>query len=563
MQVENAALGPYRLIEKIGAGGMGEVWKAEDPRLRRLVAIKILPHAVSDNAESKARLVREARTAAQLYHPNIATIHSIEEDGERSFIVMEFVQGISLGAMLHQGTLTESEVVLIARQVADALEEAHSKSIVHRDIKPDNIVVNNDRVKVLDFGIAKQSGFQGAAAVANPTGIVTEAGIILGTIQYMSPEQALGRPLDGRSDIFSLGVVMYQCLTGLLPFAGETVTDTLTQIIRDSPRDIVTLIPTVSPAVAGVIRKCMAKNRDDRYGSARLLSQELEQLQPTVATVRKPMAELSNLPTARTSDLLTEITTPRAPAKSRNTLLWLAIPVAVLAGVGIASIYQNQRSPSAVERAVVAPSTPTVATSSTALAPGTVVDVAPPAVSTTSGSAERPVPTPPAPAAASMVAPSVIPPKTPVTPPKQPRRDAHAEALARYEEGMAALREHRPLPAAAAFAAAVKEDPDLARAWFKLGQLSLRHGDRVEAKRAYSEALRNSDDLALKERELAEIGLAASNGDLERTRQLVEQFEAAHPGDEEIKPYVRGLREAERSPGTQRPQGWRRRGRRD
>src|SRR5258708_5558691 len=158
MVASDTNLGPYRLIERIGAGGLGGVWEGEDTRLGRVVAIKILPPAVASAAEATARLRREARTAAQLYHPNIATIHSFEQDGDRLFIVMELVDGQPLSALIKRGPMAEAEICRIGRGVADALGEAHAKGIIHRDIKPDNIMVSGNRVKVLAFGIAKQVG---------------------------------------------------------------------------------------------------------------------------------------------------------------------------------------------------------------------------------------------------------------------------------------------------------------------------------------------------------------------------------------------------------------------
>src|ERR1700692_460176 len=227
-------LGPYRLVARVGAGGMGEVWRAEDTRLGRVVAIKVLPPSFVADVEATARLKREARTAAQLYHPSIATIHSIEQDGDHIFIVEEFVEGEPLTKVISRGGLSESEICRIVRDVADALAEAHAKGIVHRDIKPDNIIVAGNRVKVLDFGIAKQVGIEGADAANTPTAaFVTHQGMILGTIHYMSPEQALGKAVDGRTDVFSLGVVLYEMATGRRPLGGETITATMTQIIRD------------------------------------------------------------------------------------------------------------------------------------------------------------------------------------------------------------------------------------------------------------------------------------------------------------------------------------------
>src|SRR5256885_2106912 len=196
MLAPDTHLGSYRLISRIGAGGMGEVWKGEDTRLGRIVAIKVLPPAVAADVEATARLRREARTAAQLYHPNIAMIHAIEQDGDRIFIVMEYVEGQPLSKIIAHGALSEAELCRIGRGVADALAEAHAKGIVHRDIKPDNIVVNGARVKVLDFGIAKQVEGPPAGGANDPTPVLTQHGAILGTGHYMSPEQALGKNLD-------------------------------------------------------------------------------------------------------------------------------------------------------------------------------------------------------------------------------------------------------------------------------------------------------------------------------------------------------------------------------
>ncbi|HLJ74136.1 MAG TPA: serine/threonine-protein kinase, partial [Thermoanaerobaculia bacterium] len=211
MLTPDTTLGPYRLIQQIGAGGMGEVWKAEDTRLGRIVAIKILPPAVAADADALARMRREARMAAQLNHPNIATIHEIDEVDGRLFIVMEFVDGESLTKLIRRG-MAEAEICRVGRAVADALAEAHAKGIVHRDIKPDNIIVSGSRVKVLDFGIAKQVGVIGSDE--KTATFVTQQGWIVGTVHYMSPEQALGKSLDARTDIFSLGVVLYEAATG-------------------------------------------------------------------------------------------------------------------------------------------------------------------------------------------------------------------------------------------------------------------------------------------------------------------------------------------------------------
>lgn len=268
-------IGNYRLIARIGAGGMGEVWQAEDVRLRRMVAIKILSAAI-EQKESNARLLREARTAAQVTHPNIATIYSIEETDEHSFIVMEYIRGVSLADRLASGPLPEPEVLWMARHVADALREAHSHGIIHRDIKPGNVMLTGNRLKILDFGIAKRIGIEQSDYLSQE--FVTPEGIVLGTLFYMSPEQAIGKALDARTDLYSLGVVMYQSLSGRLPFAGETTPDTIARIMRDDPPPLRQINPSVSAPVENLINRCLQKNPDDRYADAAELILMLDRL---------------------------------------------------------------------------------------------------------------------------------------------------------------------------------------------------------------------------------------------------------------------------------------------
>ena len=251
-------LGIYRLISRIGAGGMGEVWRAEDTRLLRQVAVKILPESLAADPEWKERFFREARTIAQLNHPNIATIYSIEEHGPTVFIAMELVEGEPLSAIIAHGPMIPADAVRVATHVADALSEAHQKGIVHRDIKPDNILVSPRFVKVLDFGIAKHLG---GTVEAN----LTQGGMVVGTPHYMAPEQALGRPVDFRSDIFSLGVVLYEMLSGQKPFTGNAVTEILLAIVMTEPRDIAVAAAGISPALAAIVRKAMQKQSGQRY----------------------------------------------------------------------------------------------------------------------------------------------------------------------------------------------------------------------------------------------------------------------------------------------------------
>jgi eukaryotic-like serine/threonine-protein kinase len=251
-------LGAYRLISRLGAGGMGEVWRAEDTKLLRQVAIKILPEALAKDPEWKERFLREARTIAQLNHPNIATIYAIDQQADTLFIAMELVEGEPLSALIGRGPMAPTEAVRVAAQVAEGLSEAHSKGIVHRDIKPDNILLSRRVVKVLDFGIAKQIG-------TKVDRTLTQGGMVVGTPHYMSPEQALGRPVDHRTDIFSLGSVLYEMLSGEKPFAGDAVTEILLQIVMSEPRDIADLVWGINPVLADIVRRAMRKQPEDRF----------------------------------------------------------------------------------------------------------------------------------------------------------------------------------------------------------------------------------------------------------------------------------------------------------
>jgi len=251
-------LGPYRLIDRLGVGGMGEVWRAEDTKLLRQVAIKILPAQLAADQEWKDRFLREARTVAQMNHPNIATIYSIDQQDETLFIAMELVEGDPLSALIEKGPMIPADAVRVAVFVCDGLSEAHAKGIVHRDIKPENIIVSPRLVKVLDFGIAKQIG-----GGADPG--LTQGGMVVGTPHYMSPEQALGRAVDERTDIFSLGVVLYEALSGHKPFVGEAVTEILLQIVMSEPRDIAISAAGIAPALADIVRRCMRKKPEERF----------------------------------------------------------------------------------------------------------------------------------------------------------------------------------------------------------------------------------------------------------------------------------------------------------
>jgi serine/threonine-protein kinase len=281
--MSSETLGSYRLIDRLGAGGMGEVWRAEDTRLLRPVAIKILSERIANDPEWKARFLREARTIAQMNHPNIATIYSIEQEADKLFIAMELVEGESLSTVLARGALQPVEAVQIVKQVAAALAEAHDKGVVHRDVKPDNIIVGKRSVKVLDFGIAKQLISTSDA----PT--LTQAGLIVGTPFYMSPEQALGRPVDARSDLFSLGVVLYEALAGKRPFEGESVTETMMNIIMQEAPELVVVAPKVPAALVEIVGRALQKKPERRYGSAGEMVDALARVDFKQPAVRPPV----------------------------------------------------------------------------------------------------------------------------------------------------------------------------------------------------------------------------------------------------------------------------------
>ena len=276
------SLSHYRIVSRLGAGGMGEVYLAEDLTLDRKVAIKVLPADVAADAERKRRFVREAKAASALSHPNICVIHEVgETDAGQLFIVMEYVEGETLQRKIGQQPVETGELVRIALQTADAMEAAHAKGITHRDLKPANLMVTaRGQVKVLDFGLAKVASPTAAGAGTDqPTASKTDPAIVMGTVQYMSPEQALGRDVDQRSDVFSLGVVLYEMATGRLPFAGGTTTETIEQISHAQPVAIARFNYTLPTELERIVRKCLEKDRARRYQSARDLMVDLQNLQ--------------------------------------------------------------------------------------------------------------------------------------------------------------------------------------------------------------------------------------------------------------------------------------------
>ncbi len=276
----------YRIGERLGAGGMGEVYRAEDVRLGRSVALKFLPADLKSDPESRARLLNEARAASLLRSPNIAVTYDIGESSGADFIVMEYVEGELLSSRVSKGALAIREVVEIGLQVTDALDEAHARGIVHRDVKSANLMrTERGLVKVLDFGLAKFVKPEGAEAARITQPQVTIAGMVVGTVSYMAPEQALGRPVDHRTDLFSLGVVLFELATGRIPFVGGSPTEIIDHILHEIPPPPSRFAPSAPPSFDAVVARALEKSPTFRYQSARDMQQDLRHVAEELDTV--------------------------------------------------------------------------------------------------------------------------------------------------------------------------------------------------------------------------------------------------------------------------------------
>ncbi len=289
-------LGPYEIVGAIGAGGMGEVYRARDTRLDRTVAIKVLPPALASDPQLRERFDREARTISQLTHPHICALYDVGHEHNIHFLVLEYLEGETLAARLDRGPLKLADALTIATQIADALDKAHRAGVVHRDLKPQNVMLTKSGVKLLDFGLAKfvgpakaghydSRGVDAASRGVNPQADLTAPpttpvglttlGTILGTFNYMAPEQIEGEEADARSDIFAFGVVLYEMLTGRKPFTGKTPASVMGAILKEDPSPVTALDPSLPPAVDRIIRRSLAKDPEDRWQSARDLGWEL------------------------------------------------------------------------------------------------------------------------------------------------------------------------------------------------------------------------------------------------------------------------------------------------
>ena len=284
--LEGQRIGPYQLASKIGAGGMGEVYKARDTRLDRTVAIKVLTAHLADDPHARERFQREARAVAALNHPHICTLHDVGSQDPSTgsgqamdFLVMEYLDGETLAERLAKGPLPLDRALQYAIQIADALDKAHRQGITHRDLKPGNVMLTTVGTKLLDFGLAKLRPAVGAvvgmSAAPHVSSSLTGRGAILGTLQYMAPEQLEGKPADARTDIFAFGALLYEMLTGRKAFEGTSQASLISAILSSDPPPIALLQPLSPPALDRVVKKCLAKDPDERWQSAHDLTSEL------------------------------------------------------------------------------------------------------------------------------------------------------------------------------------------------------------------------------------------------------------------------------------------------
>ena len=332
-------LGPYEILSPLGAGGMGEVYKAKDTRLGRDVAIKVLPQHLSTTPELKARFEREARSVSQLNHPNICVLHDIGREGDTDYLVMELVEGETLELRLTRGPLPLPELLKIGSEVSSALDKAHRAGIVHRDLKPGNIMLTKSGSKLMDFGLARAA--QGPITSGSHAGMtqsptvaqaLTGEGKIVGTFQYMSPEQLEGREADARSDIWALGCVLYEMATAHKPFSGSGTASLIASIMREEPRSLADLAPMSPPALDRIVKKCLAKDPDERWQTARDLGSELRYIGESMSTTASRAA---SPPTTST----------QAKPVTKERAFWIAALVGVALVAASLQVLQKPKTP--------------------------------------------------------------------------------------------------------------------------------------------------------------------------------------------------------------------------
>ncbi|MGB6430516.1 MAG: protein kinase [Candidatus Acidiferrales bacterium] len=365
MLTPGTKLGPYEVVAALGAGGMGEVYRARDPRLSREVAIKVLPAHLSAEPHLRERFEREARAISALNHPHICTLYDIGREGDTDFLVMELVEGETLAARIEKGPLPSDQVLRLGSEIADALDKAHRLGITHRDLKPGNIMLTKSGIKLLDFGLAKFSAPAAAGAVpdaatmlttrlpAVPSKPLTQEGSIVGTYQYMSPEQLEGAEADARSDIFSFGAVLYEMATGKRAFDGKTTASVIAAVLAAEPKPISALQPMTPPALERLVKICLAKDPDERFQSAHDLSLQLKWISEagSQAGVAAPVA---------------------AHRRSREKIAWALAAAGLLLAAVLALVfarsYLNQPQPR-VTRFLISPPSEVASWLTTTLSP--------------------------------------------------------------------------------------------------------------------------------------------------------------------------------------------------
>ena len=349
-------LAHYEILSSLGRGGMGEVYLARDTKLGRKVALKLLPEELKTDAGRRARFEREAQTVAALNHPHVVTLHAVEEADDQPFLVMEFVDGQTLDEVIGGEGLPLTRFFDLALTLTDAVAAAHAKGITHRDLKPRNVMIDKQgRLKVLDFGLAKllEEPVEHASdeTIAADAGMTRE-GTIVGTAAYMSPEQAEGKPVDSRSDVFSLGVLLYQMITGQQPFKGDTQMSTLTAVLRDDPQPVIEIRPDLPRQLARIIRRCLEKEPDRRYESARGIRYDLQILREEMDSGEHEKLDLGSAPAQ-----------PTAGAPSRRVAPWI-IGASVLALLSVGTVWlvgrDSQPSNSLKTMAQTAAAEPTI-----------------------------------------------------------------------------------------------------------------------------------------------------------------------------------------------------------
>lgn len=328
-------LGPYEILAPLGAGGMGEVYRAKDTRLDRTVAIKVLPSHLSSTPEARQRFEREARAVSSLNHPHICTLHDVGNQDGVEYLVMEFLEGETLSDRLRKGPLPSDQVLRYAIEIADALDKAHKSGIVHRDLKPGNIMLSKSGAKLLDFGLAKLQTAASQNVLSGVSTMNTEAnknltaeGSIVGTFQYMAPEQLEGKDLDSRTDIFAFGVVLYEMLTGQKAFAGTSQASLIAAILEKQPQPISEIQPMTPPALDRVVRICLSKDPDERWQSAHDLMNELKWIREGSSQTGTPVPV-------------------SARRKHRERLSWSLAAIFFLASIALALLYFRHTDPKA------------------------------------------------------------------------------------------------------------------------------------------------------------------------------------------------------------------------